>query len=109
MSRSSKARTRPCTPKANASRATVCEFVTWKIRPLPLLFLLSPASPCRYPAILTLAVDDKLELRIEDIAFGGEGVARVEDFVVFIPFVLVGDLVEAQISEIKKRFCGARL
>lgn len=48
-------------------------------------------------------------LRIGDIAFGGEGVARVEDFVVFVPFVHVGELVEAQITEAKKRFCRARL
>jgi tRNA/tmRNA/rRNA uracil-C5-methylase (TrmA/RlmC/RlmD family) len=48
-------------------------------------------------------------LTIEDIAFGGEGVARQDDFVVFVPFVLVGETVEAEITEIKKRFARARL
>jgi tRNA/tmRNA/rRNA uracil-C5-methylase (TrmA/RlmC/RlmD family) len=48
-------------------------------------------------------------LTIEDIAFGGEGVARLDDFVVFVPFVLVGEVVEAEIAEVKKSFARARL
>jgi tRNA/tmRNA/rRNA uracil-C5-methylase (TrmA/RlmC/RlmD family) len=48
-------------------------------------------------------------LTIEDIAFGGEGVARLDDFVVFVPFVLVGEVVEAEITEVKKNFARARL
>ena len=48
-------------------------------------------------------------MTVHDIAFGGEGVARVEDFVVFIPFVLVGEEVEIEIVEVKKRFARARL
>ena len=55
------------------------------------------------------AVGDTLTLTISDIAFGGEGVARVEDFVVFVPFVAVSELVEAQITEVKKRFARASL
>jgi len=46
---------------------------------------------------------------ISDIAFGGEGVARVEDFVVFVPFVMEGEVVEVEITELKKRFARARL
>jgi tRNA/tmRNA/rRNA uracil-C5-methylase (TrmA/RlmC/RlmD family) len=49
------------------------------------------------------------QLRIQDIAFGGEGVARVEELVVFVPFVLVGELVEAEIAEVRKSFARARL
>ena len=48
-------------------------------------------------------------LAIQDIAFGGEGVGRLEDFVVFVPFVLVGEVVEVEITELKKRFARARL
>ncbi|MDB6130117.1 MAG: methyltransferase, TrmA family [Verrucomicrobiales bacterium] len=50
-----------------------------------------------------------LSVSIEDIAFGGEGVARLEDFVIFIPFVNVGEVVEAEIIEVKKRFARAKL
>lgn len=50
-----------------------------------------------------------VSLLIQDIAFGGEGVGRVEDFVVFVPFVLVGEAVEAEITEVKKSFARAKL
>ncbi len=50
----------------------------------------------------------KLTLRIDDIAFGGDGVARVEDFVVFVPFTICGEEIEAEITEAKKRFARAR-
>ncbi len=50
-----------------------------------------------------------VSLTIQDIAFGGEGVARLNDFVVFVPFVLVGEIVEAEITEVKKNFARARL
>src|SRR6266568_4177350 len=55
------------------------------------------------------AVGNKLTLTIDDIAFGGEGVARVEDFVVFVPFVMVGEVVAGEVIEVKKRFARARL
>ncbi len=48
-------------------------------------------------------------MTIDDIAFGGEGVGRVNDFVVFVPFVLVGEVVEAEIIEVKKHFARAKL
>ena len=52
---------------------------------------------------------DKLTLTIGDIAFGGEGVARHETFVVFVPFVAPGEVVEVEVTEVKKRFARARL
>ena len=58
---------------------------------------------------MILKAGDKLTLKIEDIAFGGEGVARVDDFVVFVPFVLVGETVEAEVTEVRKSFARARL
>jgi tRNA/tmRNA/rRNA uracil-C5-methylase (TrmA/RlmC/RlmD family) len=56
-----------------------------------------------------VAVGQHLELTISDIAFGGEGVARFGEFVVFVPFVLAGEEVEAEITELKKSFARARL
>ena len=58
---------------------------------------------------MSLKVGDKISLTIHDIAFGGEGVGRVDDFVVFVPFVLVGETVAAEITEIKKNFARAKL
>src|SRR5882724_1426808 len=57
----------------------------------------------------SLAVGAHCTITIDDIAFGGEGVGRVEDFVVFVPFVLVGEVVDVEITEVKKRFARARL
>jgi tRNA/tmRNA/rRNA uracil-C5-methylase (TrmA/RlmC/RlmD family) len=58
---------------------------------------------------VNLVPGQKITLRISDIAFGGEGVARLDEFVVFVPFVLVGEEVEAEITEVKKSFARARL
>src|SRR5476651_215539 len=52
---------------------------------------------------------DKITLTILDIASCGEGVGRVDDFVVFVPFVLVGEIVEVEITEVKKNFARAKL
>jgi tRNA/tmRNA/rRNA uracil-C5-methylase (TrmA/RlmC/RlmD family) len=56
-----------------------------------------------------LSAGARLRVTIEDIAFGGEGVARVEDFVLFVPFVMTGDVAEVEVLEVKKRFARARL
>jgi tRNA/tmRNA/rRNA uracil-C5-methylase (TrmA/RlmC/RlmD family) len=50
-----------------------------------------------------------LTLTVGDIAFGGEGVARLDDFVVFVPFVAAGEVVEAEVTDVKKRFARAKL
>jgi tRNA/tmRNA/rRNA uracil-C5-methylase (TrmA/RlmC/RlmD family) len=56
-----------------------------------------------------LKVGAPITLNMHDLAFGGEGVARYEDFVVFVAFALPGETVEAEITEVKKRFARARL
>ncbi|HEX3856906.1 MAG TPA: class I SAM-dependent RNA methyltransferase [Verrucomicrobiae bacterium] len=58
---------------------------------------------------MSLKIGDKLTLTIHDIAFGGEGVGRVDDFVVFVPFVIVRETVEVEITEVKKNFARAKL
>ena len=54
-------------------------------------------------------IGDRVTLKIEDIAFGGEGVGRVENFVVFVPFVGLGETVEAEVTELKRSFARTRL
>lgn len=58
---------------------------------------------------MLLKIGDKIKLSIHDIAFGGEGVGRLDELVVFVPFVIVGEEVEAEITEIKKNFARAKL
>ena len=58
---------------------------------------------------MSFKIGDQITLTIHDIAFGGEGVGRVEEFVVFVPFVMVGETVSAEITEVKKNFARAKL
>ena len=58
---------------------------------------------------MSLKLADKISLTIHDLAFGGEGVGRIDDFVVFVPFVIVGETVEVEITEVKKNFARAKL
>jgi tRNA/tmRNA/rRNA uracil-C5-methylase (TrmA/RlmC/RlmD family) len=60
-------------------------------------------------AATSLAPGVHCTITIDDIAFGGEGVGRIADFVIFVPFVLVGEVVEVQIIEVKKRFARGRV
>ncbi len=54
-----------------------------------------------------------LELKIEDYAFGGKGIARIKSeegsFVVFVPNTLPGQLVKAQINKSSKNYAEAKL
>ena len=54
-------------------------------------------------------IGTRLNVIIHDLAFGGEGVARMDDFVVFVPFTLVGEEVQVELTEVKKRFGRAKL
>lgn len=58
---------------------------------------------------MNLSPGHRLELRIEDIAFGGEGVGRIQELVVFVPFVAPGEVVEAEVREVRKNYARARL
>jgi len=49
------------------------------------------------------------ELKIEDVAFGGKGVARDAGKAVFVPFTIDGERVTAKIVREKKQFAEAEL
>src|SRR5207249_12207871 len=46
---------------------------------------------------------------ISDGAVGGEWVGRLNDLVVFVPFVATGEVVEAEVTEVRKRLARAKL
>ncbi len=50
-----------------------------------------------------------VDLNIEDIAFGGKGVGRETGKAVFVPYVIEGELVSAEIVREKKQFAEADL
>ena len=50
-----------------------------------------------------------LTLEIVDMSERGDGVAKVEDFTIFIPDAKIGDRVTVKITEIKKTCAEARV
>jgi 23S rRNA (uracil1939-C5)-methyltransferase len=51
--------------------------------------------------------DQEVELRIESLAYGGNGVARLNGFVVFVRRGLPGDLVRARVTKVKRNHAEA--
>jgi 23S rRNA (uracil1939-C5)-methyltransferase len=58
---------------------------------------------------MALRVGETIELSIDDVAFGGDGVGRVGDCVVFVPFTITGERVRARVAAVKKQFATATL
>jgi len=54
-----------------------------------------------------VSLDQELELRIESLAYGGNGVARLNGFVVFVRRGLPGDLVRARVTKVKRNHAEA--
>jgi 23S rRNA (uracil1939-C5)-methyltransferase len=51
--------------------------------------------------------DQELELRVESLAYGGSGVARLNGFVVFVRRALPGDVVRARVTKVKRSHAEA--
>lgn len=64
---------------------------------------------CVFPPPVLTVLNELAILTIEDIAFGGKGVARHQGMVVFVPFVAPGETVSARIVALKKRYAEAEL
>ena len=54
-----------------------------------------------------VARDQELELRVDSLAYGGNGVARLNGFVVFVRRGLPGDTVRARITKVKRSHAEA--
>ncbi len=54
-----------------------------------------------------VALDEELELRIDSLAYGGNGVARLDGFVLFVRRGLPGDLVRARVTKVKRNHAEA--
>ncbi len=52
---------------------------------------------------------EKIRLQIERLSTGGEGIARTEGMVVFVPYAAPGDTLEAEITDTHKRFARAKV
>ena len=54
-----------------------------------------------------IAKGDEVEVRIDSLAYGGNGVGRLEGFVVFVRGGLPGDVVRARATKVKRGFAEA--
>ena len=50
---------------------------------------------------------EELELHVDSLAYGGNGVARLNGFVVFVRRGLPGDTVRARVTKVKRGFAEA--
>ena len=55
-----------------------------------------------------MQIKDIVKIRIDSVAFGGEGVGRIDNFVVFVPFSASGDELEIEVIQLKKNFVRGR-
>ena len=58
---------------------------------------------------MTINKGDKLRLEISGVAFGGKGIARADDFVVFVDHAITHDVADVQIVKKKKNYAEARV
>ncbi len=49
-------------------------------------------------------VGERYKVKIESIGKGGDGIARIKGFVIFVPNTKVGDEVEIVINSVKRKF-----
>src|ERR687885_2117385 len=54
-----------------------------------------------------VAKDQEVELDVESLAYGGNGVARLNGFVVFVRRGLPGDTVRARVTKVKRNHAEA--
>jgi len=53
--------------------------------------------------------NQEINLAIEKVAFGGQGIGRVDDFVIFVDKVVPGDRVVARVRKVKKNYAEAQV
>ncbi len=51
----------------------------------------------------------QIELTIDSVAYGGDAVGRVNEFVVFVPFAAPGEQLRVELTEVKKNYARARI
>ncbi|MEM2924779.1 MAG: TRAM domain-containing protein [Methanocellales archaeon] len=57
--------------------------------------------------VAPVTVGNTYDVKIEDIAREGDGIARIQGFVIFVPNTKVGDEVKIKVSTVKRNFAIA--
>ncbi len=106
-SMSSRAGIRPGnTGGATPAAATATTTTTTKTEPTPRK---RPLSAERLEALAALAGINRLELTIEKLVLGGDGLARWRGMPVFVPRAAPGDVVELRITERRPSYARAEI
>jgi len=66
-------------------------------------------SPAQQPARTRPRPGDELELSVDALAFGGDGIARADSYVVFVAGAIPGDRVRARVFKAKRAYGHARV
>ena len=66
-------------------------------------------SPAQPPARTRPRPGDELELTVDALAFGGDGIARADGYVVFVAGAIPGDRVRARVFKAKRAYGHARV
>lgn len=56
------------------------------------------------PKTAPIQEGEEYEVKIEDVGKEGDGITRIEGFVVFVPDTKVGDEVKVRITSVRRRF-----
>ena len=59
------------------------------------------------PVAVPVSKGEELELQVDSLAYGGNGVARLNGFVVFVRRGLPGDRVRARVTKVKRGYAEA--
>lgn len=59
------------------------------------------------PKTAPIQEGEEYEVKIEDTGKEGDGITRIEGFVVFVPDTAVGDEVKVRITSVRRRFAFA--
>ncbi len=57
--------------------------------------------------VAPVKVGESYDVSIDDIAKEGDGIARVEGFVIFVPQTKVGDKVKIKVNKVMRKFAIA--
>lgn len=91
---------------ATPAAATTTTTATTKTEPTPRK---RPLSAERLEALAALAGINRLELTIEKLVLGGDGLARWRGMPVFVPRAAPGDVVEVRITERRPSYARAEI
>jgi len=67
------------------------------------------SSGLRYDLKKPVEVDEEYEAKIEDISRRGDGIAKIEGFIVFVPNTKQGEQVKFKITRVGNRFAVGEL